>query len=168
MNQVGLILREIQAALQIADHIQSGHPLSFASLKSLAIYQHEISTHNNLMLDLGTIKSCRICAERDGNSCCFDGAEEWYERRLLLMNLLLGVTLPLQREVHGGCWFLGQRGCKLIARFGQCVNYICQDCRIKIAQKDQSHLRLQAGKELLAGLEAETLIMKCLSGHNLG
>ncbi len=74
----------------------------------------------------GVVEQCTDCAVNDGGSCCGKGIEEKFDSVLLLINLLLETEIPGERSDETGCWFLGERGCLLVARHVICINYMCK------------------------------------------
>jgi hypothetical protein len=93
---------------------------------------------------------CRECDEKDGGSCCGAGLENKYSGVLLLMNLLLGQTIPEQRLDSKSCFFLREKGCSLLARHVICVNYLCGKITHRIPPKAIAMLREKEGMELEA------------------
>ena len=89
-------------------------------------YRRAIDNTWHIMNDTGICEICTKCAVEEGGSCCGDGIENKFDVVLLLINLFFGCSLPDAREIDNGCWFLGERGCKLIARQVICVNYLCK------------------------------------------
>jgi|Deesub1362A_J573_1020465.scaffolds.fasta_scaffold00306_25 hypothetical protein len=100
----------------------------------------------NCMEEVGILKECSECAERTG-SCCGRGIENRYDRTVLLINLLMGVKIPSERE-QDGCFFLGSKGCKLRAREVLCVNYLCDRICNNIEHEKIVELQNVAGEEL--------------------
>jgi hypothetical protein len=96
----------------------------------------------------GVAHICRRCAELEGGSCCGSGLERNYDGWLLLINLLLGVKLREQRPVAGSCFFLGEAGCRLLARHTVCINYICKGIENGTDPRDMAALRGKEGEEL--------------------
>ncbi|HID43879.1 MAG TPA: hypothetical protein EYP30_08960 [Archaeoglobaceae archaeon] len=105
-----------------------------------------ISSTKKVMDELGVTEECRKCASRTG-SCCGKGIENRYSEAILLINLMLGVKLPMERETDG-CFFLGEKGCKLIAREVLCVNYLCDKITQNIELDRLIKLQNVAGEEL--------------------
>lgn len=101
----------------------------------------------------GIFDLCRQCEEVEGGSCCGAGIEDRYDPVLLAVNLLLDSPLPEEPAVSGGCFFLGEHGCRLTARHVLCVNYLC----LKI----QERLPLAAIVRVqeVTGREMETLFL---------
>ena len=89
-------------------------------------YRETIDNTWHIMKETGICTICTKCAVEEGGSCCGDGIENKFDVVLLLINLLFGCKLPDVREIENGCWFLGLKGCKLIARQVICVNYLCK------------------------------------------
>jgi len=115
----------------------------------LSKYRKEIINTQEMMLDLGIVKACAFCdANTPGGSCCGKGIEDWYDEILLLINMLLGCDIPLDRRGDNDCLFLGERGCLLIARNYFCVNYLCKKIWKGLDTEALSMMQGQAGREL--------------------
>jgi hypothetical protein len=112
-----------------------------------ALRRH-IDATQQAMDELGIIEQCRQCDEDGGGSCCGAGIENKYDVVLLLINLLLGVSLPEQRYETSSCYFAGKRGCVLSARHVICVNYICSRIEQEIHPHKINRLQSIAGSEL--------------------
>jgi hypothetical protein len=65
------------------------------------------------------------------------------------MNLLLGVTLPQEREEPSSCFFLSPTGCRLLARHVLCINYVCNKITSRIKPDQLTSLREAEGAEIL-------------------
>jgi hypothetical protein len=105
-------------------------------------------SHEN-MLRTGVVDLCRHCEEKEGGSCCGAGLEKHFSGMLLLMNLLLGVTLPQEREEPSSCFFLSPTGCRLLARHVLCINYVCNKITSRIKPDQLASLREAEGGEIL-------------------
>jgi hypothetical protein len=92
--------------------------------------------------------------------------EEWYDPVLLLVNLLLGVQIPLSREVEDGCLFVGSGGCELAAKHSFCLNYLCPDLKAGLDADAEKRLLSVIGEELLQGWELELGIRSWLQRHD--
>jgi hypothetical protein len=119
------------------------------------MYRKAIHKTQEVMQQLGVVETCSVCACERSGSCCFPGVEEWYDHVLLLVNLVLGRQIPEFREVPGGCLFLGNRGCRLIARHSFCVNYLCPTLKDLIKTPPMQTLLSVSGDELYCGWELE-------------
>jgi hypothetical protein len=100
------------------------------------------------MVKIGIDNICRECEENEGGSCCGIGLENRYDVWLLLINLLLGVTLPAKRRDPESCFFLGKTGCLLLARHVICINYVCNSIANRIDLQEMNVLRGKEGEEL--------------------
>jgi hypothetical protein len=96
----------------------------------------------------GVAQICSRCDLEEGGSCCGAGIEDRYTRELLLINLLLGVTLPESRHSPGSCRFLYERGCVLVARDIICVNYLCDRLQKTICPERLFELQEVNGAEM--------------------
>ena len=121
-------------------------------------YRAAISRTCHQMERMGVLAACSSCARNDSGSCCFNGVEEWYDAIPLLINLLMEVQLPVEREIEDGCLFVGSGGCRLIARNSFCVNYFCPDLLAVLAADKRRAFAAIAGEELLLGWELECSI----------
>jgi len=119
----------------------------------------------NEMDSVGIVRECRDCAVKEG-SCCGTGMENNYDEVLLLINLLLGRTLPRQAYDSNSCYFLGENGCLLRAREVICVNYLCGRIYRNIQRESLIHLQKTAGKELISLFMLEQHIKKSLKGRS--
>ena len=121
------------------------------------------------MVSIGVVRECRDCAVEEG-SCCGTGMENSYDEVLLLINLLLGRTLPTQAYDTNSCYFLGENGCLLRAREVICVNYLCQRISRSIQKEKLIHLQKIAGEELNSLFMLEQHIKKKIKrqGFTLG
>jgi hypothetical protein len=100
------------------------------------------------MLRTGIVDLCRECEEKEGGSCCGAGLEKHYSGMLLLINRLLGVALPQQREEPSSCFFLSSSGCRLVARHVLCINYVCNKITSRMKPDQLAALREAEGEEI--------------------
>jgi len=98
----------------------------------------------------GVVALCRECDQEEGGSCCGKGLEDRYDAWLLLINRLLGVEFPEERQQADGCFFLGEKGCLLIARHVICINYVCKKITMNIHPSVINDLREAEGAEIKA------------------
>lgn len=98
--------------------------------------------------EVGLFAVCKHCDEEDGGSCCGAGIENRYSPHLLLINLLLGKTLPLERDFMDSCHFLGAEGCVLAAREILCLNYLCTGVQKTLAHAELIRLQTATGDEM--------------------
>jgi hypothetical protein len=100
------------------------------------------------MVRVGITEVCRRCDTDEGGSCCGAGLEKKYDPVLLLLNRLLHVPLPEKRHDPQGCFFLGERGCTLLARQVICVNYLCRKITDRFSPDMIARLKEKEGTEL--------------------
>lgn len=112
------------------------------------------------MLHAGIVDLCRDCEEKEGGSCCGAGLEKHYSGILLFINLLLGVTLPQQREEPSSCFFLSSSGCRLLARHVLCINYVCHKITSRIEPDQLAALREAEGREILLHFQVNEKLKK--------
>ncbi len=130
----------------------------------LTCYDSAIEATQRAMGEAGMGLSCGRCS-KDTGSCCFQEVETWYDHRLLLINLLLSGDLPRSREVEGECLFLGERGCRLRARYAFCLNYFCPMLKARFGLDLLKTLLAAVGRELAAGWELEQALDRRLQKH---
>jgi hypothetical protein len=118
-----------------------------AQLRELAA---KIEASAGASLRSGVARACRRCDEQGGGSCCGIGIEDRYTPELLVINLLLGVTLPETRHWANSCRFLRERGCVLRARDIICVNYLCPTLQKTIPPEELLRLQEATGSEMEA------------------
>ena len=111
-------------------------------------YREAILASHEEMVKTGVVQECEDCEQREGGSCCGIGLENRYSGILLLINLLLDVIIPKERHDTSSCFFLGERGCRLLARHVICVNYLCKKVTDHIDPKTIAALREKEGIEL--------------------
>jgi hypothetical protein len=116
-----------------------------AQLKELSA---RVEASSNFCLLSGVARACRLCDLEEGGSCCGAGIEDRYSPELLLINLLLGVTLPESRNSAKSCHFGGESGCVLAARDILCVNYLCARLQKTIPQEKLFQLQEANGSEM--------------------
>ncbi|MEN6440823.1 MAG: hypothetical protein ABFD97_19805 [Syntrophobacter sp.] len=101
-------------------------------------------------VEAGVSEVCRRCDEEEGGSCCGIGLEDRYTPEMLLLNLLLGSSLPDSRQSDNSCHFLGAGGCMLAARDIICINYLCARLCGAITKEGLKGLQETTGREMEA------------------
>ncbi|MEW6669123.1 MAG: hypothetical protein AB1512_28260 [Thermodesulfobacteriota bacterium] len=119
------------------------------------------------MAESGILEACGDC-ERNGGSCCGVGLERHYTDLLLLINLMLGVDLPMDRLDSKSCLFLGAEGCRLMARHVICINYLCRGVTSRIDPSRIAALRGHEGKEIALLFRLNEQFHKILSSRHPG
>lgn len=132
-------------------------------------YRRSLRGTRAVMEAEGIHAACASCAARVQGGCCFCGVEEWYDPVLLLINLLLGVEIPLSRALEEGCLFVGSGGCMLAAKHSFCLNYLCPSVKAGLKGEAEKRLLSVIGEELLHGWELERCIHRwlCRNGKRL-
>ena len=130
--------------------------------KLLAELEKCIKSSRESMMDLRIIEICKCCDEKEGGSCCGAGMENKFDTYLLLVNLLLGVSLPEYHVRTDSCYLLTDKGCILKMRLVLCIDFLCD--KILNALSVEEHLRLQkiSGEELVVGFRLYDGIKKFL------
>ena len=114
----------------------------------LTRFKSAASASGQEMKETGVVALCRECDQEEGGSCCGKGLENKYDAWLLLINRLLGVDLPKDRQQADGCFFLGEKGCLLMARHVICINYMCKKITNDIRPSALNALREMEGEEI--------------------
>ncbi|MDD3580304.1 MAG: hypothetical protein PHW74_04680 [Desulfobacca sp.] len=130
-------------------------------------YQEAIRQTMTLNRQLGISAACALCATTGFGSCCFLGIEHQYDYIFLLINLLLGVELPKEREIQNKCWFVGPQGCKLIARHYYCQRFLCPELREQLGAAQCRQILEAVEAELYVGWELEQLVRLWLKVRGL-
>lgn len=141
-------------ALWMAPHVIS-------LLKSLEL---KIAASGKAVHDIGIFGICKGCYNEDGESCCGAGIENKYTPQLLLINLLLGVTLPEKRLWPNGCFFLSESGCGLKMRQVLCVNYLCLKIQRLLPLDELAGLQKITGEEMDVGFILNEAVKKIIAG----
>lgn len=156
------IENEIEQAKRIFDTNQETLSSCLILTNQLKRYRTAIERTTRTMKEIAMISGCTECAKKTG-SCCFREIEAGYDHVLLLINLMIGIRLPQRREIEGNCYFLGKRGCKLVARDSFCINYICNDLKHSLGRSTVSNFSAIAGEEIFYGWETELAIRQLLA-----
>ena len=109
--------------------------------------REKIDITRKALFKSGIFAICKHCDE-EGGSCCGAGIENRYDVVLLLINLLLGVSLPEKRFESKSCFFLNKNGCTLAARHDLCVNYLCSKIKESLTLDEIIKVQTLAGDEL--------------------
>ena len=81
-----------------------------ASIQALLMrLKQKIEVVRKTMLAFGVVAECKHCEEEEGGSCCGAGIEDRYDPVALLINLLLGASLPTQVRGGNSCYFLREK-----------------------------------------------------------
>jgi hypothetical protein len=124
--------------------------------------QEAIHDSHREMAHAGIMEVCRLCEQEGGGSCCGLGMENKYTGIILLINLLLGHSIPSRRYDPSGCFFLGKEGCRLLARQVICINYLCKEITDRVNPRNIIPLREKEGIEVGLLFQLNELIKKKL------
>ena len=124
----------------------------------LGAYRKAVERSNRTMEAAGTFRECFVCSVEEGRGCCKIGLENECTALILLLNLLLGMKIPKEREVPGRCFFVGPRGCKIFARPMLCRDYFCQRLQQKVPEGEMIRITQILNDELTLLYRITTLI----------
>jgi hypothetical protein len=148
MIDTDYVVHEVQLAYHL--HKIFGHALlQDEKVRALlGLLDQHIEATQKALVASGVIKECADCAVNGEGTCCGKRTGYKYDSVLLLVNLLLGKTIPLQSQDPHACYFLTQEGCILRARHVICVNFLCPRLSKNIQQEMLIHVQNAAGEEL--------------------
>jgi hypothetical protein len=110
--------------------------------------------------------ACSVCAQQNPSGCCFSGLESGFNEIMLLLNLLLGCPLPEARALRDTCFFVGEQGCQLLARYYFCLHYFCPALEASLGEARIGALQQRVGRELQAGWVAEDAVRRWLGSRS--
>ncbi len=112
-------------------------------------YRKAVEASNQIMEEAGTFRECYVCTVEEGKGCCKIGLENECTILILILNLLLGVEFPKEREVPGRCFFVGPLGCKILARPMLCRDYFCVRHYEKVPEETMAQITQVLHEELM-------------------
>ena len=152
---------DIPKSFPIEEKIEAAHALLTAwegrlledgrIIALLERLKQNVQASMQAMRALRVVQTCKRCEELEGGSCCGAGIENRYDGLQLLINLLLGVSLPDRHTYEDSCFFLQTDGCCLKARHVLCVNYLCTKLQRTLSHDDMIALQRIIGEELDTG-----------------
>lgn len=168
MHQAGRVGIHGEIARARALHEQWGTRLMAdpTVLDLLGKYRAAIEMTSETMKEMGIGRACASCAAKPHGSCCFPEIEEGFDHVLLLINLLSGYSVPNAGEVPGSCIFLGEQGCRLLARTYYCVHFLCPGLREMLGPTAVEALLRLVGREIHAGWELERVLRSWLASRS--
>lgn len=143
-----LLFEKMRIADEIFDHYGEYFQGQEEFKSLLEAYRKSIERSNILMETKESFKECFICSVEEGKGCCKEGLENEVTINILLLNRFLGSPIPIEREVKGRCFFVGQRGCKIFARPYLCREFFCRRLMNKFSQKDYVEISQAIAEEL--------------------
>ena len=126
-------------------------------------YREAIDYTWKIMKFYSVTEACSKCAEKEPGGCCFQGVETWYSDIQFLINILMGVNIPVTPMFNKSCMFVGETGCRLLCRNAFCINFLCDKIKKNMSGKDMEKLNHASAKEIDCGIRLENLIIKWLS-----
>lgn len=163
MIDSNVVVREINVAYHLQKNF--GHVLlkDEKFMTMLRQLDQNIEATQKEMVDTGIVKECADCAVNGDGTCCGKRTGYKYDSVLLLVNLLLGKSLPLQSQDTHSCYFLTGEGCILSARHVICVNFLCPRLLKNIKYELLVRFQEVAGEELNTLFLVEEYIKKKLA-----
>ncbi|MFA5354740.1 MAG: hypothetical protein WC291_10965, partial [Thermodesulfovibrionales bacterium] len=120
----------------------------------------DIENTRQIMGETGIAQECAGCASTGGGICCVRRVSYNCDSIILLINLLLGVSLPVEHEAPDACHFLTQTGCSLRARPVICINYLCRRLKNRIPPEKLLRFQEISGQEMDTLFRVEEFIKK--------
>ena len=106
---------------------------------------------------------CHACARASiTGGCCSHAMTDENDTVLLLLNLLAGEFVTLQRNDGAECLFLGEAGCSLRFKPYFCLNYLCRQLRRSLPQSMLLRLSHATGLLLQEQYAAEQFLLRLL------
>lgn len=116
-----------------------------------------------LMHDVGMPAACTVCAATGINGgCCSLAMANETDTVLLLVNLLAGNEVSIQRTDGQECTFLGPAGCSLHFKPMFCLNYLCHRIRQLLPSAELVRLERLSGLLLQSQYQIEQLLLTTL------
>jgi hypothetical protein len=118
---------------------------------------------NQWMQSIGIPTLCSVCAATgvNGGCCSLEMADE-SDTVLLLVNLLAGNEVQMQRTDGLECVFLGASGCSLRFKPMFCLNYLCRQIRQRLTPGKLGQLERVSGLLLQTQYQIEQLLLAIL------
>nr|MBF0221385.1 hypothetical protein [Desulfobulbaceae bacterium] len=98
--------------------------------QGLITLERQATTLQEQMLSLNVGHLCSSCALKAGGGCCSLYMADENDAVLLLINLLTGHLVSVQKDDDYECYLLGPKGCILRFKPIFCLNYNCQAIKV--------------------------------------
>lgn len=145
-------------------HLRDGEALLALPLvrQGLAVLEShaQLLTAEMASLDLGPL--CSSCALKSGGGCCSLYMADENDAVLLLINLLAGHSVVIQKDDGFECYLLGPLGCVLRFKPIFCLNYNCHAIKVHTDAAILSSYLAASAKLLQSQWQVETLILASL------
>ena len=145
-------------------HQQNGEALLALPLvrQGLATLEHQAQLLQEQMASLNLASLCSNCALKSGGGCCSLYMTDENDAVLLLINLLAGYPVAIQKDDGFECYLLGPRGCILRFKPIFCLNYNCHAIKIHTDAAILSSYLAASAQLLQSQWQMETLILTFL------
>lgn len=107
---------------------------------------------------------CTQCSLKSGGGCCSLFMADENDAVLLLINLLAGYPVAIQKDDGHECYLLGPLGCILRFKPMFCLNYNCQAIKMRTAAALLSSYLAMSAQLLQSQWQVESLILAYLKG----
>lgn len=101
-----------------------------------------------LMVECVIPSICIRCGSGPGGGCCSPEMGNDCDSLLVMMNLLAGSDVSVQRQDGIECFFLGPTGCILLFKPFFCLNYNCHKIKDGLGKEAMSAVEMQSGRLL--------------------
>lgn len=126
-------------------------------LELLRSHTQALNLHMRTM-DLGRL--CGNCAATPGGGCCSAYMAGNTDAIQILINLLLGISVPQQPDCAENCCFLGPQGCLFLVKPIFCLNYNCTHIIDSAEPKSLDRLYQRAASVLNQQTRIEFLLLE--------
>ena len=159
----GSLPRKIHLAHLLNDQMGSDL-LAIPRIKQqLALLTDRAEAVSRLMQDVGVPTLCTVCAATGiRGGCCSLAMADESDTFLLLVNLLAGNKVRVQRSDEIECSFLGVAGCSLGFKPMFCLNYLCHRIRQLLPPAELGQLERLSGLLLQSQYQIEQLLVATL------
>jgi len=159
----GLLPRKIYLARLLNDHVGPALRATPNIGQQIALLSDRAGAVSSWMQSVGIPATCTGCAATAINGgCCSLAMAEESDAVLLLVNLLAGHEVRVQRTEGLECSFLGTAGCSLRFKPMFCLNYLCRQIRQKLAPAELGRLELLSGLLLQSQYQLEQMLVATL------
>jgi hypothetical protein len=130
--------------------------------QGLVSLEQQAQAVQELMTTLDFSPLCSRCAIKSGGGCCSVYMADENDAVLLLINLLAGNLVSIQKDDDFECYLLGPQGCTLRFKPIFCLNYNCHAIKMHIDADILSSYLSASAQLLQKQWQVETLILTYL------
>ena len=124
--------------------------------------QHKALRQQMLVMEMDRI--CTRCAQGSGGGCCSMAIAAETDVAQLLMNMLAGVVVEIQRSNGIDCCYLGEKGCIFLFKPMFCLNYNCSIITLGGQSDNLRRLEKQTGMLLRTQQDMENRMIDFFKG----